>query len=113
MASLGKVLSSQGLHEEAEALLRVCLKYREGALPGGSWYTFDARSLLGASLAGQGRYAEAEPLLVHGYEGMRPPGDKTFHKRDALERVVALYEAWGKPEEAASWRRKLPGGNDR
>ena len=25
-------------------------------------------------------------------------------KAQALERIVALYEAWGKPEEAARWR---------
>ncbi len=28
------------------------------------------------------------------------------HKRKALERVIQLYEAWGKPQKAAEWRAK-------
>ncbi len=28
-------------------------------------------SLLGGALLGQGRYAEAEPLVIGGYEGMK------------------------------------------
>jgi hypothetical protein len=34
------------------------------------WQRFRAESLLGASLAGQKKYAEAEPLLLEGYRGM-------------------------------------------
>ncbi len=26
---------------------------------------------------------------------------------DAVERVVRLYDAWGKPEQAAAWKEKL------
>jgi len=25
-----------------------------------------------------------------------------------LNQLVSLYEAWGKPEKAAQWRKKLP-----
>ena len=35
------------------------------------WPRFNAMSLLGGALLGQGRYAEAEPLIVAGYEGMK------------------------------------------
>jgi hypothetical protein len=34
-----------------------------------NWQTFRAESLLGASLAGQKKYAKAEPLLLEGYRG--------------------------------------------
>lgn len=27
--------------------------------------------------------------------------------REAPGRIVSLYEAWGKPEQAAAWREKL------
>lgn len=27
---------------------------------------------------------------------------------EALERLVQLYDAWGKPDQAAEWRAKLP-----
>ena len=40
------------------------------------WLTFNARSLLGGSLLGQKKYAEAEPLLLSGYEGMKQREDK-------------------------------------
>jgi hypothetical protein len=36
-----------------------------------SWLTFNAQSLLGGALLGQRKYAEAEPLLRKGYEGMK------------------------------------------
>ena len=64
-------------------------------------------SLLGEALRGQCRYAEAEPLLVAGYEGLEareatipPPGRPQL--AEAADRVVALYEAWGRPEQAAA-----------
>jgi hypothetical protein len=28
--------------------------------------------------------------------------------RKALDRVITLYEAWGKPERAAAWRLRRP-----
>jgi hypothetical protein len=56
--------------------------------------------------------AEAEPLIVSGYEGMKasearipPPGKPRL--TEAAERVIKLYEAWGKKDEAARWRAKL------
>ena len=60
--------------------------------------------LLGEALLEQKKYAEAEPLLLSGYEGMKqredaiPPQDKPRLTR-ALERLVKLYEAWGKTGE--------------
>ena len=30
--------------------------------------------------------------------------------RPSIERLVKLYEAWGKSDEAAEWRAKLPAG---
>jgi len=78
------------------------------------WSSFHARSLLGASLLGQKKFAEAEPLLLAGYEGLRsraeklPPEDKPLLK-EAVQRVIKLYEAAGKPAQAADWKRRLEG----
>ena len=74
--------------------------------------TFNTQSLLGGSLLGQKNYAGAEPLLLAGYEGMKereakiPPQGKP-RLTEALERLVQLYDAWGKPDEAAAWRKRL------
>ena len=71
-----------------------------------------AQVLLGETLAGQQKYADAEPLLLRGYEGMKA-GEASHHVadlriRDAGERVVRFYEATGQPEKAREWRAKLP-----
>jgi hypothetical protein len=35
---------------------------------------------------------------------MVPPDRLAARRREALERVVKLYEAWGKREQAAEWK---------
>jgi eukaryotic-like serine/threonine-protein kinase len=73
------------------------------------WLTFHARSQLGGSLIGQKKYAEAEPLVLTGYEGIhaREAGLDKNWLIEASARIVALYDAWGKPGAAAAWRAKL------
>ena len=111
MAPLGLCLIQQGKWVEAEPLLRETLAIREKTQPG-DWTTFNTRSLLGGSLLGQKRYAEAEPLIVAGYEGMKareagiPPEGKP-RLTEAAERLIKLYDAWGKKDKAAEWRARL------
>jgi serine/threonine protein kinase/tetratricopeptide (TPR) repeat protein len=98
-------------YPKAERLLRECLTIREKKAAD-SWTTFNARSLLGGALAGQKKYADAEPLLLKGYEGMKQRAEKMLPRqkkllRRALERLVQLYEAWGNPDQANEWRKKL------
>jgi eukaryotic-like serine/threonine-protein kinase len=67
-----------------------------------------AETLLGASLAGQKKYAEGEPLLVGGYQGMLTRKDRIgaqdrYHLESAREWLVQMYQAWGKPAKAAEW----------
>jgi tetratricopeptide (TPR) repeat protein/tRNA A-37 threonylcarbamoyl transferase component Bud32 len=111
LTHLARNLLNQSRWSEAEPLLREALAIREKATPD-DWGRYDALSLLGGALLGQGRYAEAEPLAVAGYEGMkareaqiRVP-DRSF-LREAGERVVRLYEAWGRPDQARAWKAKL------
>jgi len=61
-----------------------------------SWLRFNAMSLLGEALSGLGKHAEAEPLLLEGYAKMQPPKNAASRKSEALERIVKLYESWGK-----------------
>jgi hypothetical protein len=69
-------------------------------------------SQLGGTLAAQAKYAEAEPLLVKGYEGLKaraskiPAPAKGYLVRSG-ERLVALYEAWDKKNKAQEWRNRL------
>jgi tetratricopeptide (TPR) repeat protein/thiol-disulfide isomerase/thioredoxin len=111
LARLGLSLIQRRIWAEAEPVLRECLAIREKSQPD-EWSTFNTRSLLGSSLLGQKKFAEAEPLIVSGYEGMKareakipPPGMPRF--TEAAERVVRLYEEWGKKDKAAEWRTRL------
>ncbi len=60
---------------EAEPLLRQALAIREKKLPD-DWLTFETRSLLGGILLDRKNYAEAEPLLVSGFEGLKARASK-------------------------------------
>jgi hypothetical protein len=109
---VGRVFLQFGQFAEAEKILRACLALRQKLQPD-IWTTFDIQALLGGSLLGQKKYAEAEPLLVQGYEGLKareatiPAASKKF-LTEAVERLVQLYEATGQPEKAKEWRAKLP-----
>ena len=101
--SLGKFAESVPLaHEAVETDRRI--------QPDG-WERFRAESLLGASLAGQKKYIEAEPLLLEGYQGMLARKihidvPDRYPLKLAHQWLVQLYEAWGKPDKAAEWNRK-------
>ncbi len=104
-AGLGMVLTATQRCEEAEPLLRETLAIREATFPVGHWTRFSAMSAVGAALAGQGKHAEAEPLLISGYEGMKDQATAPQkRKRQALERIIQLYDSWNRPELAARWR---------
>jgi hypothetical protein len=68
---------------------------------------FCAQAFLGTALAGLRRYAEAEPLLLSGYAGMRqglsrmPAKEKKWVRRSSREQIVDLYSRWHKPGAAA------------
>ena len=72
--------------------------------------------MLGAALLGQKKYADAEPLLLKGYEGLKarektiPPLGRD-RLLEAADRLVELYTATNKPDEVKKWQEvkaKLP-----
>jgi tetratricopeptide (TPR) repeat protein len=111
MAGLAGNHLKQKRYTEAESLFRECLAIREKK-ESGKWQYFATHRGLGESLLGQKKYAEAEKHLVQGYEGLKER-EATIPRLDrssvteALEQIVELYEAWGKPDEATKWRMEL------
>jgi tetratricopeptide (TPR) repeat protein/tRNA A-37 threonylcarbamoyl transferase component Bud32/ribosomal protein S27E len=109
----------------AEVFARKCLDLRNGILPNGHqdvWLRYNAASMLGEALALQGKFAEAEQLLLDSAEWMTtdprmPPPQQTDNidrAREAVQRVAALYDAWhaadphaGYHTKAYRWFRKL------
>jgi serine/threonine protein kinase len=110
LARFGRSLLRARAFTEAEPLLRECLAIREKTQPG-DWTTFNTMSLLGGALLGQKKYADAEPLLLKGYEGMKQR-EKTIPRAgggelripEALDRLIELCTATNKPMEADKWR---------
>jgi serine/threonine protein kinase/tetratricopeptide (TPR) repeat protein len=115
LAMLGWNLVRQRHGADAEAVLRGCLAIRQGKEPE-AWTTFSAQTLLGEALLLQKKYAEAEPLLVQGYEGMKQrqatmPKEAKPRLIQALEALIRLYDESAQAEKAAAWRRKLQAEN--
>jgi hypothetical protein len=123
LAEITFTLLGSGKFSEAEPTARECLSIYEKKLPD-DWRMFNARSMLGDSLLGEKKYAEAEPLLLSGYEGLRQREDKIALQsnpleawrfpdesqpwlKEALRRLVQLYEATGRPDQAAQWKKIL------
>jgi tetratricopeptide (TPR) repeat protein len=57
----------------------------------------------------QGDYDKAEPLLVELLESSQHVLSEGHpHTAAAMNELIKLYEAWGKPQKAEEWRSKLP-----
>jgi tetratricopeptide (TPR) repeat protein len=119
MHGLADAYAKAGKAEQAgklmETVLRVSLARDEKTSPD-AWTTCNTQSLLGGTLLRQKKYAEAEPLLLKGYEGMKArektiPVQARNRLPEALDRLIELYTATGRPDEAKKWqaeREKYP-----
>ncbi len=111
LAPLGTSLLEISAFADAEPILRECLAIREKAIPD-NWRTHHTRALLGRALLGQKKTAEAEPLLLAGYEGLKqrekaiPPRSRDY-LIEAVRPLAQLYEAKGNPDEAKKWQKAL------
>jgi serine/threonine protein kinase/tetratricopeptide (TPR) repeat protein len=108
--NLAALYDCKSQYDRAEPVWRESLAYREQK-QSDDWVTFHTRSRLGAALLGQKKYAEAEPFLLQGYQGMEKRADKipmpsSMYLTEALDRLVQLYTLWDKKENAEQWRKK-------
>ena len=98
-------------YEEAERTFRRAAEQFSRAVLPSDWRSAWNKSALGEVIAFQGRYAEAEPLLLEGFRILDE--DRETRRRtlaQARDRIVRLYEAWGRPATAEDWRtRELDG----
>ncbi len=104
-AALGLTLTRLGRPAKGEPLLREALTIRKKLLPNENVLIPFTESALGECLTAEKRYSEAEPLLIHSYNGLKAKLDGGDRRAiEARERLVKLYEAWGKPNQAARYR---------
>ncbi|MEW6366294.1 MAG: serine/threonine-protein kinase [Acidobacteriota bacterium] len=105
---LGRSLLEQGDAAAAEPLLLESLDLRRKAMPPGHWLIANSESVLGECLWRLGRLSDAEPLLVSGYENLHAElGDKHERTQDAIRRLVRMYEASQRQDQAARYRSLL------
>ncbi len=97
--------SAEPLARESVAILR---KNRPDSV-----LVFQAESVLGGIYLGRNDFAQAEPILIRVYEGIRKYKDQLsplyarFRIAEAGQQIVRLYEAWGRADKAAEWRSKV------
>jgi non-specific serine/threonine protein kinase/serine/threonine-protein kinase len=111
LADAGWLLVEWKSFAAAEPLLREAVS-RGDSFFGDSWQTHHARLLLGISLLGQQKFADAEPLLALGYETLREreaqiPKETGAPLHQAVQWAVELYEASGQADKAEEWRTRL------
>jgi tetratricopeptide (TPR) repeat protein len=109
--ALGRVRLLRDGYAAAATTLSDALAAYERAAPN-SWERFNGQALLGASLAGERKYQQAEPLLLSGYQGMierraAMPAEARAELEFAAARIVRLYVDWQRPDKAAQWERQV------
>jgi tetratricopeptide (TPR) repeat protein/tRNA A-37 threonylcarbamoyl transferase component Bud32 len=108
LMDLGRGLVLSKRFDLAEAALSESESIFARSQPSFPHYPAWSECWYGASLAGQRRYAEAAPHLLAAEKGLREArSTPRRYYQQAVEQLVKLYEAWGKPDEAARWRTKL------
>jgi len=106
---LGLLRRAQKRHAEAEDLLTEALERRTTKLSPDHPHTLASTHELALVYVAQEDYDKAEPLLLDAYKGRETKlGPEHPQTVDTLRELVNLYESWGKPDEAAKWRAKVP-----
>jgi hypothetical protein len=96
---------STGRTAEAEARNREQLAVLARAVPSTHFMVAAVKSDLGERLLERGALAEAEPLLVAGFEGTMASRRPTPERREQVRtRLVRLYDTLQRPAEAKKYR---------
>jgi tetratricopeptide (TPR) repeat protein len=108
LETLANSLVGLGRYAEAERLFKNALGMYQELLSADHWALAVCRSEYGHLLIQVGRYPEAEEELLHAFKVLHDQLGEQHHRTERiLRRLVDLYEAWGKPAEAAQYRASL------
>ncbi|MFM9995377.1 MAG: tetratricopeptide repeat protein [Phycisphaerales bacterium] len=104
-SNLAESIERQGRLDDALPIHRETLEAGRTAYPPGHWRIAELEAELGRCLVSAESYPEAEPLLLGAYARLRESlGERNARAERVTTQVVRLYEAWGRPEEAAKFR---------
>jgi serine/threonine protein kinase len=94
--------------EEAEAEYVPLISATRILLPRPNWFLARLYGEHGECLMKLGRFARSELPLLTSYEDLQTLyGDEHSYTIEAIQRLIQLYNAWGKPGQAAEWERRL------
>ncbi len=116
LAWLSADLLKQKKYRDAEPVLRECLELSEKLLAKkqkDAWEIACIKSRLGVACVGVKKLAEAEPLLVDGYRGLKkyenslPEATRQFAMTEAIQGLIDLATVEKKPDDIKKWRAEL------
>jgi serine/threonine protein kinase/Tfp pilus assembly protein PilF len=111
-SDLAQVALWQKHWDDAERWSRAALAIHDHA-DAPDWRGAGARRWLGEALVMQGKFAEAETVLLQA-DAQLPPNStgkiSSGRRRDIAGDLVRLYTRWNKPRQAAIWQAKLDAG---
>ncbi|MCG3164156.1 MAG: Serine/threonine-protein kinase PknD [Acidobacteria bacterium] len=105
ISNLAEVYFYKGRYNDALRLYRRALDDFLKLLHPDHWMVVRTRSFLGACLTKLKHYSEAEEQLLAAHAGLKTVrGEQHEVTRKTVSRLIELYEAWGKPGQAAPYR---------
>jgi serine/threonine-protein kinase len=104
LQTMGRAQDKLGDTASARKALEESLALRTKHLPAGSWLLASSESVLGEHYALVKEFGTAERLELHADAVMsKQLGDASPRTQTNLKRLVALYQAWGRPARAAQF----------
>ncbi len=105
---IAEVLLLRGRPEEAAAMLRPIEAFPLEMLPADHRARVGARSLLGACLTAQRKYAEAEKVLLEAFAAQTRPGMSSRAPARTRQRILDNYRTWGRVDAAEAFEKSHP-----
>ncbi|XZE54581.1 protein kinase domain-containing protein [Planctomycetaceae bacterium SH139] len=108
LSALGQCQLLMESYESAEDSFREATEIFGRYLPQ-AWPTFVNKVRIGAALVGQEKYTEAEPLMLSGFEELKPIRANVPKELyvEAINNIIHLYSQSGRTAEADEWRSKV------
>ncbi len=99
---LANLMLATGRFEDALAAARDAQMSLHKTVDEGHWRLAAADNVEGHALAGLGRYAEAESILLGSLDGLEQAPIPDLAEK-GRQRMAEFYLAWGRPEQAANY----------
>jgi hypothetical protein len=104
---LADSLCKSGTTLEAEQTARAALKINTTRLGKDHPRAKESEGALGCALLKRNRFTEAEPFLLSYAAALQSNVGTEGDLGEVVKQIVGMYTAWGKPDKAAEWRKKL------